>query len=255
MENIKALDNELTCNVCLEQVNDGELICSLPCLHQFHANRTDPWLRQQGTCQMCKFKGGSAVWLEGSKVDKRVVVEVEEGTVGEKMDSVDINPVFLKTSSYGDTLLLILALCFHSVFEGIAIGIAGTKADAWRNLWTICLHKIFAAIAMGIALLRMMPKRPFIATSAYSFAFAISSPVGVGIGIAIDATEQGAVADWIFAISMGIAAGVFVYVAINLLIAKGFKPQKSSYFETPFFKFFAVLLGVGVISVVMIWDD
>jgi E3 ubiquitin-protein ligase SDIR1 len=30
----KASDDELTCSVCLEQVNVGELIRSLPCLHQ-----------------------------------------------------------------------------------------------------------------------------------------------------------------------------------------------------------------------------
>lgn len=132
--------------------------------------------------------------------------------------------------------------------------IADTKADAWRNLWTISLHKIFAAVAMGIALLRLLPKRAFLVTAAYSFAFAVSSPIGVGIGIAIDATTQGAVADWIYAISMGLACGVFVYVAINHLIAKGFKPQAKCYFDTPAFKFLAVLLGVGVISVVMIWD-
>lgn len=85
-----------------------------------------------------------------------------------------------------------------------------TKSDAWRNLWTVSLHKIFAAIAMGIALLRMLPKRPLLMTAAYSMAFAISSPIGVGIGIAIDATTQGKVADWIYAISMGIACGVFM---------------------------------------------
>lgn len=107
---------------------------------------------------------------------------------------------------------------------------------------------------MGIALLRMIPKRPFLATVAYSFAFAVSSPIGVGIGIAIDATTQGKVADWIYAISMGLACGVFIYVAINHLIAKGYKPQAQSVFDTPFFKFLAVLLGVGVIAVVMIWD-
>jgi zinc transporter 1/2/3 len=116
------------------------------------------------------------------------------------------------------------------------------------------LHKLFAAIAMGIALLKMLPKRPFLITAAYSFAFAISSPIGVGIGIAIDATTQGAAADWVYAISMGIACGVFVYVAINHLIAKGFKPQSECYVDGPFFKFLAVLLGVGVIAVVMIWD-
>ncbi|CAK7331476.1 unnamed protein product [Dovyalis caffra] len=190
--------------------------------------------------------------------DARARVQVEEGRVADedsdKDVAMDANPIFLKTASLGDTVLLILALCFHSVFEGIAVGVAGTKGEAWRNLWTISLHKIFAAIGMGIALLRMLPKRPFLLTVAYSFAFAVSSPIGVGIGIAIDATTQGQVADWIYAISMGVACGVFIYVAINHLIAKGFQPQSKLYFDTPFFKFVAVLLGVGVIAVVMIWD-
>jgi zinc transporter 1/2/3 len=30
-------------------------------------------------------------------------------------------------STLGDSILLIAALCFHSVFEGIAIGVAGKR--------------------------------------------------------------------------------------------------------------------------------
>ncbi|XAR58966.1 hypothetical protein NMG60_11014564 [Bertholletia excelsa] len=197
------------------------------------------------TVVAARSKGGLRVEVEERDVEKR---EVEEGA------DPSPNPAFIRTTSLGDSILLILALCFHSVFEGIAVGVSATKGEAWRNLWTISLHKIFAAIAMGIALLRMMPKRPFLMTLAYSFAFAISSPVGVGIGIAIDATTQGRAADWTYGISMGIACGVFIYVAINHLIAKGFKPRGSCYFNTPFFKFLAVLAGVAVIAVVMIWD-
>lgn len=103
-------------------------------------------------------------------------------------------------------------------------------------------------------MLRMLPKRPLVTTAAYSFAFAISSPIGIGIGIAIDATTEGRTADWMYAISMGIACGVFVYVAINHLISKGFKTQRKTHFESPWFKFLAVLFGVAVIAVVMIWD-
>ncbi|PON33380.1 Zinc/iron permease [Parasponia andersonii] len=167
-----------------------------------------------------------------------------------------INPAasVADVDSVGDSILLIAALCFHSVFEGIAIGVAETKADAWKALWTISLHKIFAAIAMGIALLRMIPNRPLLSCAAYAFAFAISSPVGVGIGIIIDATTQGPVADWVFAISMGLACGVFIYVSINHLLAKGYKPHKSVNVDKSHLKFLAVLLGIGVISVVMIWD-
>ncbi|XP_057465794.1 zinc transporter 11-like, partial [Actinidia eriantha] len=147
----------------------------------------------------------------------------------------------------------IVALCFHSVFEGIAIGVAETDANAWRELWTVCLHKIFAAIAMGIALLRMIPDRPLLSCAAYAFAFAISSPIGVAIGIIIDATTQGVMADWIYAISMGVACGVFIYVSINHLLSKGYAPQKWVSVDMPLYKFSAVLLGVGVIAVVMIW--
>ncbi|XP_062011768.1 zinc transporter 11 isoform X1 [Rosa rugosa] len=164
------------------------------------------------------------------------------------------NASVANVSSLGDSVLLIVALCFHSVFEGIAIGVAETKADAWKALWTISLHKVFAAIAMGIALLRMMPNRPFLSCAAYAFAFAISSPIGVAIGIIIDATTQGAVADWIFAISMGLACGVFIYVAVNHLLAKGYTPDKAVSVDKPHYKFLAVSLGVGVIAVVMIWD-
>lgn len=107
---------------------------------------------------------------------------------------------------------------------------------------------------MGIALLRMIPKRPLLMTVAYSLPFAVSSPVGVGIGIGIDATAEGREADWTYAISMGIATGVFVYVAINHLVAKGYQPQEPSRADRPFPKFLAVLLGVGVMAIVMIWD-
>jgi zinc transporter 1/2/3 len=132
--------------------------------------------------------------------------------------------------------------------------LAETKADAWKALWTVSLHKIFAAIAMGIALLRMLPNRPLFSCIAYAFAFAISSPIGVGIGIVIDATTQGKVADWVFAISMGLATGIFIYVSVNHLLSKGYKPQRPVAADTPLGRWLAVVFGVGVIAVVMIWD-
>ncbi|KAI3769192.1 hypothetical protein L6452_00292 [Arctium lappa] len=172
---------------------------------------------------------------------------------GESRNGKDMKIGIASASSLGDSILLIVALCFHSVFEGIAIGIADTKADAWKALWTISLHKIFAAIAMGIALLRMIPDRPFLSCASYAFAFGISSPIGVAIGIVIDATTQGRVADWIFAISMGIACGVFIYVSINHLL-RGYQAQKPSSIDKPHLKLLAVTFGLGVIAVVMIWD-
>ncbi|KAL1822813.1 hypothetical protein ACET3Z_009591 [Daucus carota] len=197
------------------------------------------------------------VELQGDQSEKRDDTEIPVSSSqlqGHHSTNHFVNAPVASAASVGDSILLIFALCFHSVFEGIAIGIADTKADAWKALWTISLHKIFAAIAMGIALLRMIPDRPLLSCVAYAFAFAISSPIGVAIGIVIDATTQGAVADWIFAISMGLACGVFIYVSINHLLTKGYAPLKSVKVDTPHYRFLAVTLGVAVIAVVMIWD-
>ncbi|KAI3965088.1 hypothetical protein MKX01_014019 [Papaver californicum] len=43
-KNMKSAKDGMTCNVCLEQVNVGEIVRSLPCFHQFHAICIDPWL-------------------------------------------------------------------------------------------------------------------------------------------------------------------------------------------------------------------
>lgn len=99
----------------------------------------------------------------------------------------------------------------------------------------------------------MMPNRPLLQTILYSFAFAISTPIGVAIGIIIDATSEGATADWIYAFSMGIATGVFIYVAINHLLAKGYTPVKNVALNRPVWRWLAALLGASLIGIVMIW--
>lgn len=63
----KGSEDDLTCTICLEQVKRGDLLRTLPCLHQFHANCIDPWLRQQGTCPVCKLRVGSE--MQDSNLD------------------------------------------------------------------------------------------------------------------------------------------------------------------------------------------
>jgi len=72
------------------------------------------------------------VFVSSNSQRKPKVVELEGGTTPQEHDQAGdhcaleaTNPILLKTSSTGDTILLILALCFHSVFEGIAVGVAG----------------------------------------------------------------------------------------------------------------------------------
>lgn len=211
--------------------------CVVLCVYRKQRSRD---VRVQGGIQ--QRKSSSGVGTSQSQI------QVDDGT-----DHI-MNTLFFNAISFGDSVLLIIALCFHSIFEGIAIGVMDTQSRAWRALWTVTLHKVFAAIAMGIALLRTIPGHPLLSCTAYAFVFAISCPIGVAIGIVIDATAPGIVADWIYAIFMGLASGVFVYVSVNHLLFKGYLPEGTVSVDMPHHKFVAVVLGVAAVAVVMIWD-
>ncbi|CAG9320396.1 unnamed protein product [Blepharisma stoltei] len=45
---------ESTCNICLEDFQDGETIIRLPCMHIFHKNCGDDWLERKNSCPICK---------------------------------------------------------------------------------------------------------------------------------------------------------------------------------------------------------
>jgi hypothetical protein len=44
-----------SCSVCMEEYAPGDTVKTLPCLHQFHCNCIDTWLRQSTVCPVCKY--------------------------------------------------------------------------------------------------------------------------------------------------------------------------------------------------------
>ncbi len=45
---------ELTCSICLEEVQKGEKIRLMPCGHRYHLPCIDSWLLRKGYCPICK---------------------------------------------------------------------------------------------------------------------------------------------------------------------------------------------------------
>ena len=46
--------NSISCSVCLEGISVGERARILPCMHQFHVDCIDTWLKMHASCPVCK---------------------------------------------------------------------------------------------------------------------------------------------------------------------------------------------------------
>ena len=57
IDDIKKLDKDKqNCVICMEDFKTGDKSTNLPCLHMFHTNCIQNWLKKQNTCPICKFK-------------------------------------------------------------------------------------------------------------------------------------------------------------------------------------------------------
>ena len=57
IDDIKKLDKDKqNCVICMEDFKNGDVTTNLPCLHMFHTNCIQSWLKTQNTCPICKFK-------------------------------------------------------------------------------------------------------------------------------------------------------------------------------------------------------
>jgi len=55
-ENFELPEGARQCQICLEDFVGGDNRKVLPCLHGFHCDCVDTWLRSNACCPMCKFR-------------------------------------------------------------------------------------------------------------------------------------------------------------------------------------------------------
>ena len=53
---IKSIEVNIICTICLSEFEIGEKKSTLPCMHSFHCNCIERWIKKKNYCPICKFK-------------------------------------------------------------------------------------------------------------------------------------------------------------------------------------------------------
>ena len=146
---------------------------------------------------------------------------------------------FSKTSA----IILVLALGFHSVFEGIAFGLQKTIESAGQLAAGILIHKSAAAVSLGGAFANTGYTTKEIIL--FLAIFSLTTPVGILIGMSI--SESNEIIDVVF---HSLSGGTFIYVACSEIIVAEFAKGNKQWI-----KMILVFCGALVITILWFFDE
>ncbi|KAL1915779.1 uncharacterized protein VTP21DRAFT_6538 [Calcarisporiella thermophila] len=154
------------------------------------------------------------------------------------------------------TLMLELGIVLHSVVAGIAVGIVSSENQV-SLLVAVCFHQFFEGIALGTRIAELTFHR-ILKSALLGLAFSLTAPLGVAIGIGVRDTYNGnyGVGLIIQAIFNSFAAGLLLYSAFVGLIAMEINynyvfKQQSRLFKSVCFA--ALYIGIIMMTVIAKW--
>ena len=144
--------------------------------------------------------------------------------------------------------ILLFALGFHGIFEGLALGIENRKNEIFFLLLAISAHKWAASLTLGISFIKAKTSKKIYIIM--TMIFAVIGPFGILLGIILSKNSNNLVEG----ILMGISVGTFIYVACSDVLVEEFENRKNR-----FLKFFLFIVGgafcAGLSFIEMIGDS
>lgn len=112
---------------------------------------------------------------------------------------------------------LVFALCTHSVFEGLALGLQEDGGRVVSLFLGVAVHETLVAVALGVSMAKAsLPLRDAAKLAA---AVCLMIPLGIGVGVGIESSRSaaGSVASLLL---QGVAGGTFLFVTFFEILAK-----------------------------------
>ncbi|XP_010281587.1 PREDICTED: zinc transporter ZIP3 [Phaethon lepturus] len=112
---------------------------------------------------------------------------------------------------------LMFALCTHSIFEGLALGLQEEGGKVMSLFLGVAIHETLVAVALGVS----MAKTSLPLKDAVKMAVTVSLmiPLGISIGMGIEST-QNAASNITSLLLQGIAGGTFLFITFFEILAK-----------------------------------
>lgn len=143
------------------------------------------------------------------------------------------------------SVLLLLALSFHSVFEGVAIGLQHNAGEFLSIVIAVMVHKTVIAFSLGLNIAQSDFKfRSFVISNVI---FSLASPLGIGLGILMMDLPASLLRDFCNGILQGVAGGTFLYITFFDVL-----PPALNGSGNRFLKVLCVILGFACICCLML---
>jgi zinc transporter 1/2/3 len=138
------------------------------------------------------------------------------------------------------SILLLIALSFHSVFEGLSIGLSEDKDQLISMFIAVLVHKAVMAFSLGLNIAQSnLSKRSFIFSN---IIFSIASPLGLGIGIFVTDLPNTLPRSIASGVLQGICGGTFLYITFFEVL-----PHEMNVPSNRLWKVLFIILGYGSI--------
>jgi len=143
------------------------------------------------------------------------------------------------------------SIAIHSVLIGVGLGVLNDFQEVEILLVALCFHQLFEGIALGGAVAKAKSSKAFLSSLICLFSF--SCPIGIGIGSAVASSfEDGDPAGvWAQGVLNSIACGTLLYIGMYDLMVQNFNRPNPGWKK--FEMVFAVFVGVCVMAVLAIW--
>lgn len=128
----------------------------------------------------------------------------------------------ISEASWVRVLLLLMALSFHTLFDGLAVGLQDSVDSIWQVMAAITTHKVLVAFCIGLELSAISGSsrcRPVV----YLVLFSLMSPIGIAVGMGVNSGYLDELAKLLTSsILQALATGTFLYVTFFEILGQQF---------------------------------